>query len=34
VEFKAFDGLIAEELKAVAAFDQCDAFDRQALEFD
>ena len=31
---EALDGLIAEELQAVAALDQRDAFGRQALEFD
>ena len=34
MDLEAFDGLIAEEFQAVAAFDQRDAFGRQALEFD
>src|SRR5262245_6960568 len=34
MDFEALDGLIAEEFQAVAAFDQRDAFGRQALEFD
>src|SRR5262249_10094057 len=34
VKLKTLDGLIAEELQAVASFDQCDAFGRQALELD
>src|SRR5438093_12891069 len=34
VDFVLLDGLTAEEVQAVAAFDQCDAFGRQALEFD
>ncbi len=34
MELKALDGLVAEELQAVAALDQCDAFGREALEFD
>ena len=34
MDLKTFDGLIAEQFEAVAAFDQCDAFGRQALEFD
>ncbi|MCK1453179.1 hypothetical protein IVB36_20355 [Bradyrhizobium sp. 35] len=34
MRLKALDGLVAEELQAVAALDQCDAFSRQALEFD
>ena len=34
MDLKAFDGLIAEEFEAIAAFDQCDAFCRQAFKFD
>lgn len=34
MDLKSFDGLVPEELQAVAAFDQRDAFRRQALEFD
>ena len=34
MDFKPFDGLIAEQFQAVAALDQCDAFGRQALKFD
>ena len=34
MDLKAFDGLIAEEFEAIAAFDQRDAFGRQALELD
>ena len=34
MDLKALDGLIAEELQAVAALDQRDAFGRQTLEFD
>ena len=34
VDLEAFDGLIAEEFEAIAAFDQRDAFGRQALKFD
>ncbi|ABQ33700.1 hypothetical protein BBta_1481 [Bradyrhizobium sp. BTAi1] len=34
MELKAFDCLVAEEFQAIAPFDQCDAFGRQALQFD
>ena len=34
MEFEAVGGQVAEELQAVAAFDQRDAFGCQALEFD
>jgi hypothetical protein len=34
VDLETFDGLFAEEFEAIAALDQCDAFGRQALEFD
>src|ERR1700758_525464 len=34
MDLEAFDGLIAEEFQAVAAFDQRDAFGCEALEFD
>ena len=34
MDLKTLDGLIAEEFEAIAAFDQRDAFGRQALEFD
>ena len=34
MNLEAFDGLVAEELQAVAALDQRDAFRREALEFD
>ena len=34
MDLKTLDGLVAEELQAVAALDQRDAFSREALEFD
>ena len=34
MKLKALDGLIAEQLQAVTALDQCDAFGCQALKFD
>ena len=34
MDLKTLDGLIAEQFEAIAAFDQRDAFGRQALEFD
>ncbi len=34
MDLEEFDGLIAEEFKAVLALDQRDAFGCQALEFD